>query len=355
MLAAEQTVIPSGESTPEPLLSVRDLSKHFPIKQGFLGSRKIGQVRAVDGISFDVRKGEVLAVVGESGCGKSTTGRLVMRLIEPTSGTVWFDGKNILALGNEEMRRMRRHLQIIFQDPYASLSPRFTVEQILAEPLKVHGIAKTRAQLRERVEELLGIVGLSPYHGKRYPYQFSGGQRQRIGIARALATNPKLIVADEPVSALDVSIQSQIINLMQDLRDRFGLSYVFISHDLAVVKHIADRVAVMYLGKIVEIADKRALYDAPHHPYSEALLSAIPRPDPRYRSQRRRIVLTGDVPSPSRIPPGCRFHTRCPRAQHICRSEEPRLVSIDRGRAVACHFAQPFPIRSHDPNYRSVV
>ena len=329
-----------------PLLSVRALTKHFPIAGGPLGVRTAGQVRAVDGISFDVASGETLALVGESGCVKSTTGRMLLRLTEPSSGQIAFDGVNLLDLGRAGMRRLRREIQIVFQDPYASLSPRLRVEDIVAEPLDVHGLCANAAARRARVVELLRLVGLDEVHLRRYPFEFSGGQRQRIAIARALAPNPRLIVADEPVSALDVSIQAQVVNLMQDLQERLGLSYVFISHDLAVVRHIAHRVAVMYLGRLVEVADTEALFNAPHHPYTQALLSAAPVPDPERR--RERIVLKGDVPSPANVPGGCHFHPRCPIAQAICRETVPVLrdvvPSTDSGHKAACHFGAAFPI-----------
>ncbi len=322
-----------------PVLEVSGLIKHFPVTRGLIRRKTIGMVRAVEGVSFDIARGETLALVGESGCGKSTTGRLILRLMDPTAGSVRFKGSEIATLDKQALRRLRRHMQIIFQDPYASLNPRMTVGEILIEPMAVHGL-HTEAERAERARELLAVVGLLPEHARRYPHQFSGGQRQRIGIARALAVNPDLIVCDEPVSALDVSIQAQIVNLLQNLQKRFGLSYLFIAHDLAVVKHISDRVAVMYLGKLVEIATKRDLYDRPLHPYTQALLSAIPRPDPSVR--KTRILLAGDVPSPFAPPPGCRFHTRCPFAQDRCRKEEPLLRDAGKGPSgghrVACHF-----------------
>ncbi len=317
------------------LLSVQGLTKHFPVTGG-------NPVRAVDGVSFDLAAGETLALVGESGCGKSTTGRMLLRLTEPSGGAIRFDGIDLLGLGRRALRQRRREMQIIFQDPYSSLSPRLRVEDIVAEPLDVHGLCATPASRRERVVELLGLVGLDATHLRRHPFEFSGGQRQRIAIARALAPQPRLIVADEPVSALDVSIQSQVVNLLQDLQARFGIAYVFISHDLAVVRHIAHRVAVMYLGRLVELAEADALFRAPHHPYTQALLSAAPVPDPERR--RRRIVLQGDVPSPANVPAGCHFHPRCPIAQALCRETVPPLREIGEGRHAACHFAAPFPI-----------
>jgi oligopeptide/dipeptide ABC transporter ATP-binding protein len=314
------------------LLRVEHLVKHFPLHRGMFG-RDTAVVHAVDGVSFELRSGETMALVGESGCGKSTVGRLVLRLLDATSGKVWFGGEDLMSLPPQAMRAKRRELQMIFQDPYSSLNPRMTVEQTLVEPLGLHGLARGRH--RERAAELMDLVGLAPEYLQRYPHEFSGGQRQRIGIARALAVEPRLIVCDEPVSALDVSIQAQIVNLLQDLQRRLGLAYIFIAHDLAVVKHIASHVAVMYLGHIVEYADKRSLFASPRHPYTQALLSAIPIPEPRQR--RERILLQGDVPNPIDPPSGCRFRTRCPYARERCAQEVPALRPLG-GHATACHF-----------------
>lgn len=318
----------------EPLLQVKDLKKHFPITGGVL-SKQIGEVKAVDGLSFFVNKGETLGLVGESGCGKSTTGRLLLRLLEPSAGSVLFENEDITRLSNNEMRKLRREIQMIFQDPYASLNPRHTVGKILEEPLIVHGIG-TKAERKKKVREMLEVVGLSGYHASRYPHQFSGGQRQRIGIAKALMTNPKLIVADEPVSALDVSIQSQVLNLLEDLQKEFDLTYVFIAHDLGVVRHISDRVGVMYLGRLIELTDSERLYDKPLHPYTRGLLDAVPIPDPDY--VRESIEISGEIPSPSNPPTGCAFHTRCDECMEICKVSRPEFREVEPGHFVACHL-----------------
>jgi len=315
------------------LLEVQDLAKHYPVKKGLVLAKTVGTVRAVDGVSFKLARGETLALVGESGCGKSTTARLVLRLIEPTTGQVWFEGQDITAMGGAPLRALRRRMQIVFQDPFASLNPRMTVGDILEEPLLVHEIGNA-AERKARVNELLRLVGLAPYHAQRYPHEFSGGQRQRIGIARALALRPRFIVADEPVSALDVSIQSQVLNILRDLQAEFNLTYLFIAHNMSVVEHISDRVAVMYLGKVVELAGRGELFANPLHPYTQALMSAIPIPDPHLRKQR--ILLPGDVPSPLNPPKGCRFHPRCPVAMDHCAVQEPGFQDVSPGHAVAC-------------------
>jgi oligopeptide transport system ATP-binding protein len=322
----------------EALLEVDRLVKHFPVGGGMF-SGPSALVRAVDGVSFSIRRGETVGLVGESGCGKTTTGRCILQLERPTSGRIVFEGIDLTTLDDAALRAVRRRVQVIFQDPYSSLNPRMTIGQILAEPLKVHGIVRERAAREARVRELLEQVGLLPQHARRYPHQLSGGQRQRVGIARALAMEPSLIVCDEPVSALDVSIQAQIINLLEDLQNRLGLTYLFIAHDLSVVRHISDRVVVMYLGKIVEVADRRALYEEPLHPYTRALLSAVPIPDPALEARREHTVLRGEVPSPLRPPPGCVFHPRCPIAVERCSAEIPPLREIKPGHWAACHLA----------------
>ena len=328
----------SPRSPADPVLEVRDLKVHFPVMAGALVRRQVGSVKAVDGVSFDVRRGETLGLVGESGCGKSTTGLAILKMLDITSGVVRFEGEDISGYDRARMRPIRRRLQMVYQDPFGSLNPRMKVSQIVGEPLEVHGLAGDRAAYEARVASLLDMVGLLPDMADRYPHEFSGGQRQRIGIARALALEPSLIVCDEPVSALDVSIQAQVVNLFQELQERLGLTYIFIAHDLAVVRHISHRIAVMYLGRIVEIASRHELYAEPLHPYTQALLAAIPIPDPEIEATRPQQIIPGEVPSAMRPPPGCRFHTRCPRAMDVCRSVEPPMLERDGGRAVACHL-----------------
>jgi oligopeptide transport system ATP-binding protein len=328
-----------------PLVRVEGLKMYFPITDGIILQRTVGQVKAVDGLDFFVRKGETLGLVGESGCGKSTTGRAILQLYKPTAGHVYFEDTDLTTMTGEAMRKQRRRMQMIFQDPYASLNPRMTVGSIISEPLQVHGIVSGKDR-QDRVQELLRVVGLNAYYINRYPHEFSGGQRQRIGIARALAVNPDFIVADEPISALDVSIRAQVINLMEDLQAEFNLTYLFIAHDLSVVRHISDRVAVMYLGKIVEIADRNELYEMPLHPYTRALLSAVPIPDPQIEKRRSRIILPGDVPSPVNPPAGCRFHPRGPFARAECSASEPPLEEVRPGHSVACFFWKEVAERS---------
>lgn len=323
----------------ETLLDVRDLKMHFPLTQGILFQRVVGHVRAVDGISFSIERGKTLGLVGESGSGKTTIGRTLIRLYKPTAGQILFGNQDLATLKGEDLRQIRRRVQMVFQDPYASLNPRFTIGSLIAEPMHIYNVAP-RGEIRERTAELLKVVGLRSEYIDRYPHEFSGGQRQRIAVARAISINPEFVIADEPVSALDVSIRAQVLNLLQRLQRQFNLTYLFVSHDLSVVRHVADRIAVMYLGKIVELADRDELYRAPKHPYTKALLSAIPIPDPRIEKRRQRIILSGDLPSPINIPKGCRFHTRCPMAQEICRIEEPAFERKEgREHFAACHFS----------------
>jgi oligopeptide/dipeptide ABC transporter ATP-binding protein len=322
------------------LVDVRDLKMYFPLTQGIVLQRVIGYVRAVDGVSFSIERGQTLGLVGESGSGKTTIGRTIVRLYKPTAGQILFGDKDLAKMDGEELRQARQRVQMIFQDPFASLNPRYTIGSLIAEPMHIYKVA-SRAEIRERTEELLRVVGLRPEYIDRYPHEFSGGQRQRIAVARSLSINPEFIIADEPVSALDVSIRAQVLNLLQRLQQQFNLTYLFVSHDLSVVRHVADRIAVMYLGRIVELADRDELYAAPKHPYTKALLSAVPIPDPQIERHRRRIILSGDLPSPINIPPGCRFHTRCPMAQDICREVEP-VYEAKEGREhyAACHFSE---------------
>jgi oligopeptide transport system ATP-binding protein len=325
------------------LVQVTDLKKYFPIRRGVI-RRQVGAVQAVDGVSFNIYKGETLGLVGESGCGKSTTGRAILQLLKPTAGEVKYEDRDLTVLTKNELRKARRNMQMIFQDPYASLNPRMSVGRIIGEPLEIHNIGNAKSQ-KERIQELLKVVGLNPYFVNRYPHEFSGGQRQRIGIARALATNPSFIVADEPISALDVSIQAQVVNLLDDLKEELGLTYLFIAHDLSMVRYISDRVAVMYLGRIVELADRDEIYEHPLHPYTQALLSAIPIPDPDKEAKRQRIILQGDVPNPANPPPACRFHTRCSYATDICKEEDPEFRNLGSEASphmVACHHAEQF-------------
>ncbi|MSQ32797.1 MAG: dipeptide ABC transporter ATP-binding protein [Dehalococcoidia bacterium] len=336
-MTQQRTSPSSTKSTDNLLIQVQGLKMYFPVNAGLIIQKKIADIKAVDGVSFDIMKGETMGLVGESGCGKTTTGRCILMLYRPTAGEIKYEGVDITKLKNSELRPLRRKMQIIFQDPYGSLNPRMNAGAIIGEPIVIHKLIKSKAEYRERVESLLSEVGLNPYMSDRYPHEFSGGQRQRIGVARALAVEPQFIVCDEPVSALDVSIQAQVINLLEELQDRRKLTYLFIAHDLSVVRHISDRVCVMYLGKAVELTDRNTLYENPLHPYTKALLSAVPIPDPEVESKRERIILTGDVPSPLNPPPGCNFHTRCPIAIDICKSVIPEWREKDPGHWVACH------------------
>jgi peptide/nickel transport system ATP-binding protein/oligopeptide transport system ATP-binding protein len=339
MTAVDESTASATPEGEEPLLQVENLRKYFPVKRGIIFQKEVGAVKAVDGLTFSIKRGETLGMVGETGCGKSTVGRLLTRLLEPSDGRIRFEGHDITHMSRAEMRPLRKDIQIIFQDPYSSLNPRHTIGTIVGAPFHLQGV-QTDSGVKKAVQDLLALVGLNPEHYNRWPHEFSGGQRQRIGIARALALRPKLIVCDEPVSALDVSIQAQVINLLEDLQDEFDLTYMFIAHDLSVVRHISDRVVVMYLGKIVEVGDRVQLYEHPLHPYTHALLSAVPVPDPEKEKVRERILLSGDVPSPLNPPPACRFHTRCWKAQAICKQVEPPLVQITPGHEVACHFPE---------------
>ncbi len=341
MSTAETSTTPAGSGSGEAVLRAVDIKKHYPIRQGIVFKRTIGHVKAVDGVSFELKRGETLGLVGESGCGKSTLARTLLRLEEPTAGECWFEDRNVFDLSVRELRQLRRKMQIIFQDPYASLNPRMTVGDIVGEAYEIHKGVVTGADKRRRVRELLDRVGLNPDYENRYPHQFSGGQRQRVGVARALALDPDVIILDEPVSALDVSVQAQVVNLLEDIQDEFDLSYIFIAHDLSVVRHICDRVAVMYLGRIIEIGDDVDIYERATHPYTQALLSAVPIPDPRARGSDDRIVLEGDVPSPANPPSGCHFRTRCWKAQELCAEEYPELIDrFGHGHPSSCHFAE---------------